>query len=366
MTVEALRIMVERSLGSLVVRDSSDRVVGFVTQRDLLRCVVERGVQQYHTAEPVAWSVPVADVMTHSKDLVHLTPSDTLDEARSLMTVSGKRHVPVLSGDTLLGVIAPKDIARFLFDELHGDESAKEQYVSTVMRRKGMPLATRVATRSADEAAAEHGYALISAVLARAPAEGGHRRRGRLPPRAADGRRRRRRRLVVGARGQPRRLRARPDARRRPRVRRAQTARRRPTKRPLGGVARGAPHRDGGLGDGVPARAPPAQARAPRRQRRRLGLPHPPPPPPRPRRARAGHAGLLHARLPLAKAAEESGSGLRGGGRTTSRSAAAAAARVQHAVPARPRRRAAGRRADDRFETPHDADLVRVPVKGTT
>ena len=164
MTVEAMRIMVERSLGSLVVRDSSDRVVGFVTQRDLLRCVVERGVHQYHTAEPVAWSVPVADVMTHSKDLVHLTPSDTLDEARSLMTVSGKRHVPVLSGDTLLGVIAPKDIARFLFDELHGDESAKEQYVSTVMRRKGMPLATRVATRSADEAAAEHGYALISAV----------------------------------------------------------------------------------------------------------------------------------------------------------------------------------------------------------
>ena len=53
MTVEAMRIMGERSLGSLVVRDSSDRVVGFVTQRDLLRCVV--GAASISTTRRSRW-----------------------------------------------------------------------------------------------------------------------------------------------------------------------------------------------------------------------------------------------------------------------------------------------------------------------
>ncbi len=53
--------------------------------------------------------------------------------------------MPVLSGSTLLGIISPKDIARCLYLAHGGDEqSAKFSYVSTVMPRKGMPLGTQL------------------------------------------------------------------------------------------------------------------------------------------------------------------------------------------------------------------------------
>ena len=140
----AMRQMVDHGVGSLVVKDASDRIVGFITQRDLLRTVVTRGTQPPGSSqrEPVGWNVPVSSVMTASTELIFLRPNDTLEDARSLMAVSGKRHVPVLSGDTLLGIINPKDIARYL----HGvsAESAKTDYVSRVMPRRGMPLGVRV------------------------------------------------------------------------------------------------------------------------------------------------------------------------------------------------------------------------------
>ncbi len=152
-TVALLR-MVDVPCGSVVVRDNSGRIVGFVTPRDVLRAIVKLGRPSADAssadsssaddaAEPRGWNVPVSQIMTPSKDLVYLSPTDTLEEARSLMAVSGKRNVPVLSGSTLLGVINPKDIARFIHLST-GDHSAKTDYVSTVMPRKGMPLGTRL------------------------------------------------------------------------------------------------------------------------------------------------------------------------------------------------------------------------------
>ena len=139
----AMQRMVDEACGSVVVKDTDGRVVGFVTQRDTLRAIVNKGHSSEHSAEPIGWNVPVSQVMTPSKDLVCLSPTDTLEDARSLMAVSGKRHIPVLSGSTLLGVLNPKDIARFIHLS-QGNHSAKTDYVSTVMPRKGLPLGTHL------------------------------------------------------------------------------------------------------------------------------------------------------------------------------------------------------------------------------
>ena len=97
-------------------------------------------------SEPRGWDVPVSQVMTPSKDIVWLSPDDTLEEGRSLMHASGKRMLPVLSGATMLGIIEPRDIARYLhLSTAEGSRSAKDSWVSTVLRHKGMPLSTRVA-----------------------------------------------------------------------------------------------------------------------------------------------------------------------------------------------------------------------------
>jgi len=142
--LDAMQLMMSQGVGSLVVQDSNGRVVGFLTQRDLLRCIYRNGHVPEGANEPVGWNVPVSRTMTLSKDLVFLSPKDSLESARSLMAISGKRHVPVLSGETLLGVISPKDIARFLHLSTGDPNSAKSDYVSAVLSRKGMPLGTRL------------------------------------------------------------------------------------------------------------------------------------------------------------------------------------------------------------------------------
>ena len=132
---DAMKAMIDHGVGSLVVKDENGKLVGFLTQRDLLRVVVQRGqppAEYDPYSEPRAWNDQVKTMMTPSKELVFLTPNDTLRDARALMSVSGKRHIPVLSGNSLLGVISPKDIARALHQERGSDVSAKESYVSTV------------------------------------------------------------------------------------------------------------------------------------------------------------------------------------------------------------------------------------------
>lgn len=108
---EAMRYMLEVRCGSLIVKNDRNHVVGFVTQRDLLRCVVNNSTPCTDpAAEPRNWNQPVKPIMTPSKDLIFLSPKDTLDDARALMSISGKRHIPVLSEGALIGIISPKDV----------------------------------------------------------------------------------------------------------------------------------------------------------------------------------------------------------------------------------------------------------------
>ena len=164
-------IMINELVGSLMVKDADGKLVGFVTQRDLLRCIVNKGQPHFKlydgVTEPSAWNLPISHVMTPSKDLVYLSPKDTLEDARALMSVSNKRHIPVIHGFELLGVISPKDIARALHLERGEDISAKASYVATVMPRKGVPLTTKLLEASEEEKAKEKAgqtFALRSAV----------------------------------------------------------------------------------------------------------------------------------------------------------------------------------------------------------
>jgi len=154
LVTDAMQTMIHGNISSLMVKDADGHMVGFVTQRDLLRCIVREGQPPtMGDGEPVGWNVTISRVMTPSRDLVFLTPKDTLEDARALMAVSGKRHIPVLDGSDLLGVLRPKDIARALHIERGEDLdlSAKASYVSTVIPRKGMPISVRMHDEVADE-----------------------------------------------------------------------------------------------------------------------------------------------------------------------------------------------------------------------
>jgi CBS domain-containing protein len=102
----AARKMREQQTGSLLVMDG-EQLVGIITERDVLRAV----------AENVPLDTPISDVM--SKDLVTAEPGTSLREAARIMTERWIRHLPVLEGGRLVGIVSQRDLAGVLAGALN-------------------------------------------------------------------------------------------------------------------------------------------------------------------------------------------------------------------------------------------------------
>jgi CBS domain-containing protein len=101
--LDAVRAMNEKRIGALLVCDD-DRVVGIFTERDVLNRVVDPG------EDPGA--IRVADVMTG--DVVTLGPEVSVEEAMAVVTEKRCRHLPVMAGEQLLGLISIGDLTRWV------------------------------------------------------------------------------------------------------------------------------------------------------------------------------------------------------------------------------------------------------------
>lgn len=101
---QAIGRMVEHNVGSLLVTDEGGDVRGIITERDYLRRIALKG----RSSE----STQVADVMT--TDLVHVAPDASVEECMTLMTDNKCRHLPVLRGGRLAGIISIGDCVREL------------------------------------------------------------------------------------------------------------------------------------------------------------------------------------------------------------------------------------------------------------
>ena len=102
---EAARRMVERGVGAALVLDG-ERLVGIVTERDVLRAV-GRG------HDPAACLV--ADWMTHHPETID--PADTTEHAAVLMLHSGFRHLPVVEGGAVVGILSIRDLMRVALED---------------------------------------------------------------------------------------------------------------------------------------------------------------------------------------------------------------------------------------------------------
>lgn len=100
---EAIRTMVDRNVGALLVMED-DRVVGIITERDYLRRVALEGRSSRTTA--------VREIMT--PEVVVVTPDRELEQAMAVMTERRIRHLPVLDGGRLAGIISIGDIVKHL------------------------------------------------------------------------------------------------------------------------------------------------------------------------------------------------------------------------------------------------------------
>jgi CBS domain-containing protein len=101
---QVARRMVERNVGAVLVRDGP-RLVGIMTERDLMRAVA-RGLHA---------DAPVAEYMT--KDPETIEPDDTTQHAAVLMIHGGFRHLPLVEGDDVVGILSIRDLMRIALED---------------------------------------------------------------------------------------------------------------------------------------------------------------------------------------------------------------------------------------------------------
>ncbi|MHA1741643.1 MAG: CBS domain-containing protein [Candidatus Thorarchaeota archaeon] len=101
--VEAARLMAAEEVGSLIVT-RGDEMVGIVTQRD----IIEAQLMSSEFYEKLT----VGDIM--ATQVVSISPDADLWQAIALMDQTGKKHIPVVSGNETIGVISATDLIRVL------------------------------------------------------------------------------------------------------------------------------------------------------------------------------------------------------------------------------------------------------------
>jgi CBS domain-containing protein len=102
--MEIAERMVDRNVGAVLVLDDG-RLAGILTERDVLRAVA-RGLSD---------TTRVADCMTAHPETIG--PDDTTEHAAVLMLHGGFRHLPVVEGDSLVGVISIRDLVPLLLED---------------------------------------------------------------------------------------------------------------------------------------------------------------------------------------------------------------------------------------------------------
>jgi len=116
---EAVRLMADKNIGALVVVERG-KVVGIVSERDCARKLVLMARAPKDT--------PVADIM--SSPVMYVRPHRTSDECMALMTENRLRHLPVMDGGQLIGLISIGDLVKATISEQQFIIEQLEHYIT--------------------------------------------------------------------------------------------------------------------------------------------------------------------------------------------------------------------------------------------
>jgi CBS domain-containing protein len=99
MLIDCAREMAEKRVGCLIVIDN-EKVIGIITEQDLARKVLAKGLD--------ATSTRVSEVMSTTVHKIH--PAEDIYNAFQLMGINEIKHLPVIDGENLVGIITSKDV----------------------------------------------------------------------------------------------------------------------------------------------------------------------------------------------------------------------------------------------------------------
>ena len=117
----AVKLLGEQRIGALVVTGPEQRIVGILSERDIVRALSAHGAQ--------ALERPVSEMMT--RKVVTCNERDTLHDLMERMTAGKFRHVPVVEQDRLAGIISIGDVVKSRVEEMEHDTQVLQDYIRT-------------------------------------------------------------------------------------------------------------------------------------------------------------------------------------------------------------------------------------------
>jgi CBS domain-containing protein len=117
----AVKTLTQHKIGALVVLGPDHRVIGIVSERDIVRALADQGAE--------ALTKPLSHVMT--RKVTTCTEADTVGMIMEQMTSGKFRHVPVVEQDQLVGIISIGDVVKHRLWEMEQESAALRDYIQT-------------------------------------------------------------------------------------------------------------------------------------------------------------------------------------------------------------------------------------------
>jgi len=121
-SIEAvIALLAKERIGALLVREADGRVAGVVSERDIVSGVARAGA--------ALLKQNVTELMT--RNVVYCTPRDSIQAVMERMTERRFRHLPVLDGDRLVGIISIGDVVKARISEAELESRSLKEYIAT-------------------------------------------------------------------------------------------------------------------------------------------------------------------------------------------------------------------------------------------
>lgn len=118
--IEAIRLMAEKRIGAVLVMEGP-RLVGILSERDYARKIVLQGRSSSDT--------PVRTIMT--ADVITVRPDDTAERCMQIVTNERIRHLPVLRGGEVIGVVSIGDLVKAVIEDQQVELAQLQRYIAS-------------------------------------------------------------------------------------------------------------------------------------------------------------------------------------------------------------------------------------------
>jgi CBS domain-containing protein len=117
----AVKLLTERRIGAVVILGADHRIVGILSERDIVRALAEHG--------PTVLNEPVGQVMT--RNVMTCSEDDTIGELMDRMTTERFRHIPVVQQEKLIGIVSIGDVVKSRVEEMDHEAKVLRDYIQT-------------------------------------------------------------------------------------------------------------------------------------------------------------------------------------------------------------------------------------------